>query len=422
MCDNKPYGKKSDIWALGCILYELCSLQKAFDLGNGGISGIILKIMRGVYNPLPSSYSSELQDLVARLLQTDPALRPSVLEILNMTYVRQHLGSFLDWARNVPEAHPEVLLASLGETFRSSSGGSRTPLVKVSRVDCTGAGNSSGVAAAGGRLLTPADYTAAAAAAGLRLESKVSSSSESLASPGNAARNNMSPASVKHTELHGAYGSARSPLRQQQQQQQQQQYSNQNLPADLATKSLSGWLDSGSTLEQRQHLLQQQQQVLQQQMQQVQVANAAAVSAQSAQSALSAPIPVMQAQAMQQQQQYQTSRSNVALAAINKPSVVAAAAAGHPQQQQQFPPSTLTPAAGESSCASDQTAYMSEPESNRGSGGSGGSHSISSGKLSLAQEQMEGLRRLRGLKARLQVSCQLFINPCSSSCCECNSL
>ena len=25
------YGKKSDIWALGCILYELATLHKAFE-------------------------------------------------------------------------------------------------------------------------------------------------------------------------------------------------------------------------------------------------------------------------------------------------------------------------------------------------------------------------------------------------------
>jgi NIMA (never in mitosis gene a)-related kinase len=69
MCDNKPYGKKSDVWALGCILYELCTLTKAFDLGNGGISGIILKIIRGTYTPLPDCYSEEMKALVGSMLQ-----------------------------------------------------------------------------------------------------------------------------------------------------------------------------------------------------------------------------------------------------------------------------------------------------------------------------------------------------------------
>jgi serine/threonine protein kinase len=75
MCDNKPYGKKSDVWALGCILYELCSLRKAFDGGTGGISGIIIKIMRGTYEPVPAGYSDELKGLVGNLLQVKPKRR-----------------------------------------------------------------------------------------------------------------------------------------------------------------------------------------------------------------------------------------------------------------------------------------------------------------------------------------------------------
>ncbi len=31
ICEGKPYRKKSDIWAMGCILYELTTLKKAFE-------------------------------------------------------------------------------------------------------------------------------------------------------------------------------------------------------------------------------------------------------------------------------------------------------------------------------------------------------------------------------------------------------
>lgn len=75
MCDNKPYGKKSDVWALGCILYELCCLSKAFDLGSGGISGIILKIMKGTYEPIPAAYSDDMKALVGAMLQVKPRRR-----------------------------------------------------------------------------------------------------------------------------------------------------------------------------------------------------------------------------------------------------------------------------------------------------------------------------------------------------------
>lgn len=29
-------------------------------------------------------------------------------DVLNLPYVRRHLGLYLDWARNVPQAHPQV--------------------------------------------------------------------------------------------------------------------------------------------------------------------------------------------------------------------------------------------------------------------------------------------------------------------------
>lgn len=41
---GRLYDGKTDIWAIGCILYEMCSLKKAFDAGNLG--AITVKVMR----------------------------------------------------------------------------------------------------------------------------------------------------------------------------------------------------------------------------------------------------------------------------------------------------------------------------------------------------------------------------------------
>ena len=41
---GKAYGPKTDVWALGCVLYELCTLKKAFDAPNLGT--ITIRIMR----------------------------------------------------------------------------------------------------------------------------------------------------------------------------------------------------------------------------------------------------------------------------------------------------------------------------------------------------------------------------------------
>jgi hypothetical protein len=73
------------VWALGCILVEMATLQKAFD--SSSISKIILSIMSGHHKPLPPAYSPGLRALAAALLQVDPAARPAVHEILAIPFV-----------------------------------------------------------------------------------------------------------------------------------------------------------------------------------------------------------------------------------------------------------------------------------------------------------------------------------------------
>lgn len=45
MCEEKPYNEKSDVWALGCVLYEMCTQKHPFEANNQG--ALILKIIRG---------------------------------------------------------------------------------------------------------------------------------------------------------------------------------------------------------------------------------------------------------------------------------------------------------------------------------------------------------------------------------------
>eukprot|EP00049_Salpingoeca_infusionum_P018416 m.357147 g.357147 ORF g.357147 m.357147 type:complete len:457 (+) comp17726_c0_seq1:491-1861(+) len=93
MCHGKRYGQKADIWALGCVLYELASLRPAFMAHN--MDGLTAKIKRGHHAKfLPSHYGAGLRQLVAAMLSVDEAHRPTALDVLHSKYLgdayRQH--------------------------------------------------------------------------------------------------------------------------------------------------------------------------------------------------------------------------------------------------------------------------------------------------------------------------------------------
>ncbi|XP_077861662.1 serine/threonine-protein kinase Nek8-like, partial [Saccoglossus kowalevskii] len=85
VCEGKPYNEKSDIWALGCILYEMACLQKTFEGSN--LPALVNKIMKGQFTPVKGSYSVEFKALVRDMLQREPEYRPSANELM---YARLH--------------------------------------------------------------------------------------------------------------------------------------------------------------------------------------------------------------------------------------------------------------------------------------------------------------------------------------------
>jgi serine/threonine protein kinase len=80
LLQDLPYNEKSDIWALGVTLYELCTLTYPFDAKNQG--ALVLKIVKGHYAPIAPSYSADLKKVLSALLQKDVHQRPSALQIL----------------------------------------------------------------------------------------------------------------------------------------------------------------------------------------------------------------------------------------------------------------------------------------------------------------------------------------------------
>lgn len=90
---NKPYSYKSDVWGLGCVVYEMCNLRHAFDAQS--LNGLAMKIMKGTYPPTTPFYSKGLRDLISKMLSVTPAHRPQLIDILNVPFIRRHVVLYL---------------------------------------------------------------------------------------------------------------------------------------------------------------------------------------------------------------------------------------------------------------------------------------------------------------------------------------
>ena len=95
VCSNMPYSFKSDVWSLGCVLHELCTLEHAFKSNN--LLGLVFKIMQDD-TPTISQYGSDVNSLLHDLLDKDPTKRPSAQDILDYTCLS-------DAATNIAETY-----------------------------------------------------------------------------------------------------------------------------------------------------------------------------------------------------------------------------------------------------------------------------------------------------------------------------
>ena len=77
---DQAYDKKSDVWSLGCVLYEAITLKPPFRAND--MEGLFKKVIRGFYPRLPPEYSNDLNAVLKLLLQVAPHLRSSCDKIL----------------------------------------------------------------------------------------------------------------------------------------------------------------------------------------------------------------------------------------------------------------------------------------------------------------------------------------------------
>uniref|UniRef100_A0AAY5L177 Protein kinase domain-containing protein n=1 Tax=Esox lucius TaxID=8010 RepID=A0AAY5L177_ESOLU len=96
----EPYGEKADVWAVGCILYQMATLKPPFYSGN--MLSLVTKIVEAVYEPVAEDlFSDRVTDMIQWCLTPDADMRPDIVEVsskisdiimrfMDSLYISQH--------------------------------------------------------------------------------------------------------------------------------------------------------------------------------------------------------------------------------------------------------------------------------------------------------------------------------------------
>ena len=133
---NRPYTFNSDVWALGCVLFEMCSFSVPFEARS--MEELRFKVMKGKFPALPAVYSADMQKMVRWLMIAEPSQRPDIDAVLDHPSVRRR-------ARLAPE--PEPLLGGSLSANETGDAGVREP--KLANGNAIDAGAGAGAASGG---------------------------------------------------------------------------------------------------------------------------------------------------------------------------------------------------------------------------------------------------------------------------------
>ncbi|XP_064120595.1 probable serine/threonine-protein kinase nek2 [Macrobrachium nipponense] len=128
---GQEYNEKSDMWSLGCLIYELCALHTPFEATTH--RQLAAKIKEASYESIPMHYSSDLQNMLSLLLTYEDFLRPTALMIIHHSALKARTST-KDDEDDDPLCHslnPSVLLNLRNKDKTSESMGSSKEMSEI---------------------------------------------------------------------------------------------------------------------------------------------------------------------------------------------------------------------------------------------------------------------------------------------------
>lgn len=107
---DEPYSIKTDVWSLGCVIYEMCMLKPPFNATD--MDGLFEKVQHCDYDKFDNFYSKQLRDSIMKLIAFNSENRPNCEKILNFSIfsnlkvllgensINQNVPDFFNFASN----------------------------------------------------------------------------------------------------------------------------------------------------------------------------------------------------------------------------------------------------------------------------------------------------------------------------------
>lgn len=113
--NQQPYGERSDMWALGCVMYEMAALRPPFRGRN--VEELAKRVQAGYFPRIPAHYSKELESTIALLLRKSPQQRPTAEGLLGSAVIKAKRAELKRWMDETRKVRPVLCVSE------SASGG-----------------------------------------------------------------------------------------------------------------------------------------------------------------------------------------------------------------------------------------------------------------------------------------------------------